>query len=67
MLSDGRVWLQFGGRPGHYAIEAATDLPTNAVGWIELTNLVSTTAVFEYTDPQANLKRRFYRAKLLSP
>jgi hypothetical protein len=67
MLSDGRVWLQFGGSPGHYAIEAATDVPTNAIGWIELTNLVSTTAVFEYTDPQANPKRRFYRAKLLSP
>jgi hypothetical protein len=66
VLPDGQIYLQFSGSPGHYAIEAATNL-SNPADWLELTNFLTTMTVFEYTDPQTNLQRRFYRARLLSP
>ncbi len=66
VLPDGQIYLQFTGSPGHYAIEAATNL-SNPADWLELTNFRTTTTVFEYTDPQTNLQRRFYRARFRSP
>ena len=66
-LPDGRFRLTVSGNPGTYKIDGATNLLLVPIDWLELTNLVTTTNWFEYTDPQTNLPRRFYRARMLLP
>jgi hypothetical protein len=53
--------LQISGGPGHFAIEACDIFPN----WSELTNFVTSEAVFNYTDSDTNQYTRFYRVKLL--
>lgn len=64
---DGRIYMQFSASPGHYEIEAATNLSSAAAAWAELTNFFTTVSTFEFTDSQTNLPQRFYRVKSLSP
>ena len=58
---NGRFQLQVSGDPGHYAVEAATNL----VDWAELTNFITTSASFQYLDTETNLLQRFYRIRLV--
>jgi hypothetical protein len=60
LLPGGQIQLQITGPPGHYAIEAATDL----ANWAELTNFTTTATTFQYLDPSANLPQRYYRVRL---
>jgi hypothetical protein len=62
LTSGGQIQLQISGAPGHYAIEAASNL----VDWAELTHFTSTNATFQYIDPETNLTQRSYRA-LVTP
>jgi uncharacterized lipoprotein YddW (UPF0748 family) len=66
-LPDGRVRLTVRGDPGNYAIDRTLDLFATPGGWTELTNFVVNTNSFDYTDPQADLPQRFYRARRLLP
>ena len=59
ILPDGRFQFQVRGTPGSYAIEATT----NFQSWLELTNFVTTSETFDYTDPETNLTHRGYRAR----
>jgi O-glycosyl hydrolase len=59
--SGGQSQLQISGAPGHYAIEAASNL----VDWAELTNFPSTNTTWQYLDPETNLIQRFYRTRLI--
>jgi hypothetical protein len=61
LLSSGQIQLQVSGSPGHYSIEATTNL----VDWDELTNINTTGTSFDYIDPGTNLTQRFYRVRLL--
>ena len=61
LLSSGQIQLQVSGSPGHYSVEAATNLG----GWSELTNFVTSGTNFGYIDSETNLARRFYRVRLL--
>ena len=61
LLPGGEIQLHISGAPGHYAIEASTNL----VDWTELTNLITTEAAFDYVDVETNLTQRIYRAHLL--
>ena len=61
LRSGGQIQLQISGVPGHYAIEAASNL----VDWAELTNFPSTNTTFQYLDPETNLIQRFYRTLLI--
>ena len=47
------------GAPGHYAVEATTNL----VDWAELTNFTTHEATFQYLDGETNLCQRFYRVR----
>ena len=60
LTSEGQIQLQVSGAPGHYAIEAATNL----VDWAELTSVTNTGATFQYPDSETNLTQRFYRVRL---
>ncbi len=62
VLPGGRFHFTVSGSPGHYAIDATTNLST----WDELTNFVTTSDSFEFTDGDTNLTRRGYRTRLLS-
>ncbi|MCX6930751.1 MAG: immunoglobulin domain-containing protein [Verrucomicrobia bacterium] len=57
LMPAGQIQLQASGPPGHYAIEATTNL----ADWAELTNFITTGTNFQYLDSEANLSRRFYR------
>jgi hypothetical protein len=59
LLPDGQIQLQVSGLPGHYAVEAATNL----VDWADLTNFVTTDAAFQYLDLETSLSQRFYRIR----
>jgi hypothetical protein len=61
LTPDGPVQLQVSGAPGHYAVEATTNL----ANWAELTNFTTTDTVFQYLDPETNLTQRFYRVRLI--
>jgi len=61
LTSGDQIHLQISGAPGHYAIEAASNL----VDWAELTNFPSTNTTFQYLDPETNLMQRFYRILLI--
>jgi len=61
VLSDGQFHFQVSASPGRYAIEATTNL----LNWEELTNFLTTSNLFEYTDPNTNLTRRDYRTRLV--
>ncbi|MCX8090789.1 MAG: hypothetical protein N3I86_07620, partial [Verrucomicrobiae bacterium] len=63
-LPDGRIVLRVSGEPGHYAIDAATNLAP-PVAWSELTNFITGTNTFEFTDPDSSLPQRFYRPRLV--
>jgi hypothetical protein len=63
LTSGGQIQLQVSGAPGHYAIDAATNL----VDWAELTNFTTTTTTFQYLDSETNLTQRFYRVRLMIP
>jgi hypothetical protein len=58
---DGLIQLQVSGVPGHYAIDASSNL----AGWMELTNFTTTAGSFQYVDAESNLLQRFYRVRLL--
>jgi hypothetical protein len=58
---EGQIKLQVSGTPGHYAIEATTNL----MDWSELTNFTTTSATFQYLDAKTNLTQRFYRTLLI--
>ena len=60
-LPDGRIRLQASGSPAHYAVEATTDF----LAWTELTNFITATSSFEYTDPQMIADSRYYRIRLI--
>jgi uncharacterized lipoprotein YddW (UPF0748 family) len=59
VMPDGQIQLQVSGAPGHYAIEAATNL----LDWAELTNFVTSGTTFKYLDSETNLIQRFYRMR----
>ena len=59
VLPDGQVRLQVSGAPGHYAVEATTNL----LAWAELTNFITTGSNFQYLDSETNLIQRFYRMR----
>jgi uncharacterized repeat protein (TIGR02543 family) len=60
VLSDGRFQFTFNGDARvNYAIEASTNLHD----WIVLTNFSSPDGILEFTDPEPNLEKRFYRAR----
>ncbi len=61
LTTEGYIQLHGSGAPGHYSIEAATNL----ADWTELTNFTTTGATFQYTDGETNLPQRFYRARRL--
>ncbi len=63
VLPDDRIQLQVTGEPGHYAVEATTNVVV--VDWVELTNLTTTGTTFQYLDPETNLTQRFYRIRLV--
>ncbi len=60
-VPEGQIRLEVSGAPGHYAVEATTNL----AGWLELTNFTTTGDSFEYVDPDGNLPQRFYRVRLI--
>jgi len=57
----GPVRLLVSGSPGHYAIEASSNL----VNWVELTNFTTTSNQFQYLQPSASEPQRFYRVLLI--
>jgi hypothetical protein len=59
LLPGGQVQLQVSGVPGHYAVDAATNL----ADWSELTNFTTGAATFDYVDTETNLIQRFYRVR----
>jgi alpha-tubulin suppressor-like RCC1 family protein len=61
VLPDGQIQLQGSAAPGHYALDATTNL----VDWAELTNFTPPTTAFEYLDSETNLTQRFYRVRLV--
>ena len=61
ILPDGRAQLQVSGGPGNFAIEAA---PAPS-GFMQLSSLTATGAVFQYIDPDTNQSTRFYRIRVL--
>jgi hypothetical protein len=61
LTTEGCIQLRGSGDPGHYSIEATTNLAE----WAELTNFTTTSATFQYTDGETNLTQRFYRARLI--
>ena len=58
---EGQIQLQVGASPGHYAVEATTNLQS----WAEMTNFTTSDTNFQYVDPSASLSQRFYRVLLL--
>jgi hypothetical protein len=62
-VPEGQIQLQVSGVPGHYAVEAATNLVP--AGWEELTNFTTTGTAFEYLDTDTTLTQRFYRVRLM--
>ena len=61
VTAEGYIQLRGSGDPGHYSIEATTNLGD----WAEVTNLTTTGTTFQYTDGETNLTQRFYRARLI--
>jgi hypothetical protein len=59
LLGDGTIRLQVTAEPGHYSVEASTNL----ADWIELTNFINSSNSFDYIDVETNLTQRFYRAR----
>ncbi len=59
LLPNLQMQMQISGEPGTYLIEGSLDF-TN---WFELRTVTNTNGVFEFTDPETNLLRRFYRTK----
>jgi hypothetical protein len=59
IMPDGQIQLQVSGAPGHYAIEAATNL----ADWADLTSFTITNTTFQYIDPETNMIQRFYRTR----
>ncbi|HZQ48204.1 MAG TPA: hypothetical protein VFC07_14405, partial [Verrucomicrobiae bacterium] len=49
----------------NYTVQAATNLATNPVAWVTLSNFVATNSLMQFTDRSAtnhNIRERFYRA-----
>ncbi len=49
----------------NYTVQTATNLATNPVAWVTLSNFVATNALMQFTDRSAtnhNIRQRFYRA-----
>ncbi|HOX56136.1 MAG TPA: immunoglobulin domain-containing protein [Candidatus Paceibacterota bacterium] len=63
LTSEGQIQLQVSGVPGHYVVEATTNL--TVVDWVELTNMTTTEATFQCLDTEPNLAQRFYRVHLI--
>jgi hypothetical protein len=61
ILPSGGVQLHGTGGPGHFSLEAST----NMAHWQELTNFNSVSAEFEFVDEETNKIMRFYRAKVI--
>lgn len=61
LTPEGRAQLQVSGAPGHYAVDAASNL----TDWAELAIVTNTGSAFQYLDPEASLTERFYRVRLL--
>jgi hypothetical protein len=61
VMPAGPIQLQVSGTPGHYAVEATTNL----ANWVELTDFTTTGATFQYLDAETNLTQRFYRIRLI--
>jgi hypothetical protein len=59
LMPGGQVQLQASGLPGHYAVEATTNL----VDWAELTNVTTTSTSFQYLDSATNRSQRSYRLR----
>lgn len=59
--TGGQIQLQVGANPGHYAVEATTNLQH----WAEMTNFTTSNTNFQYVDPSASLTQRFYRVVLM--
>jgi hypothetical protein len=63
-LANGSYQLRLTNAAGStFAIEGSTNLQTNS--WVVLTNVVTSTSPFLFTDPVTNLPRRFYRGRVL--
>jgi hypothetical protein len=56
-LPDRRIQFQAIGDPGSVAVQVSSNLTE----WIDLTNLVSTNGIFDYTQPTPNQPQQFYR------
>ena len=61
LLPGAQVQLQVSGGPGHYAVEASSNL----VAWSDLTNLTTTNGGFRFLDSDAGESQRFYRVRLI--
>ncbi len=61
LMPGGQIQLQVSGSPGHYAVEASSNL----FDWAELTNFTTTSSAFQYLDPGANEPQRSYRVRLM--
>ena len=57
----GGIHLQVSGGPGHFGIDASSNL----VHWLELTNFISSFASFEFIESATNFSQRFYRARII--
>jgi hypothetical protein len=60
LMPGGEIQLQVSGAPGHYAIEATTNL----ADWAELSNFTTSGASFQYLDGDTSQTQRFYRVRL---
>ncbi len=61
LLPGVQAELQVSGAPGHYAVEASSNL----VDWAEMTNFTTTNSSFQFLDPDASEPQRFYRVRLI--
>ena len=60
-MPGGQVQLLASGVPGHYALEAASNL----VDWTTLNNFTTTNSPFQCLDSETTLSQRFYRLQMM--
>ena len=63
LTSGGHIQLQVSAPPGHYAVDATTNLVV--VDWAELTNFTTTGGTTQCFDSDTSQAQRFYRVRLI--
>jgi len=61
LMPGGQIQLQVSGSPGHYAVEASSNL----FDWAELTNFTTTSSTFQHLDQGTNESQRYYRVRMM--